>query len=172
MRIVCLLLLLLLQACEIFGSSDDPAANAQQFAIETQQTVYQAVALEEDDRFFSFEIVATFTNLTHAPVYFVGCLPPQQPLLDIKEGNEWKPVYQPIQLLCLSEPLRLVPGDTLSLPHVYGACYPDNNCGPTFDGPVTGTYRLRQFDAYYDPEGTKPVEIESLVSNTFTLKLP
>lgn len=160
-------LLFLLSACEIPISSS--SESTQTYAIQIDKSAYEATIDDANARTIKVDIQATFTNITSAPVYLIGCGPPHTSALDLLENQEWVNVYSPVNNLCLSPPEMISPGKTIDLPSEIFACFPGNNCGPEFKGPDQGIYRLRQYWIYYDSEGKKHLEEELLISNSFSL---
>ena len=156
--------------CQVPLGTNESAEVGANPMIQTDQAQYEArISKQGGWHSITIEINATFTNLMQAPVYFTGCLPPHAPILERKAGLEWVQAYAPIYQLCLTEPVQVLPGESIELPStIQGACLPGQNCAPVFEGEVNGTYRLKQF-ASYDPDGSNQLAHESLVSNHFKL---
>ena len=166
-----LMLLLLLSACEILGPGDQSAEIEEEaYSILTSANKFEALVFRDSPKWIHIEIPSTFTNRLSYPVYFTGCRPPVGGTIQMRRGAGWDTIYWPFHQLCLSKPVVVLPGDSLALPALMGACFPNNNCGPEFYGPTKGTYRLNHF-IYADPDGQTLIPEAHRVSNAFEMSI-
>ena len=138
--------------------------------IQTDRVRYEATPLRSGKlEGVEVSIPMTFTNVTAGTVYFVGCHRPPAPVLQKRVEGEWVNVWGAVELLCLSPPWPITPGekfrDTL---HVQGF-WPGQNIAPEFTSDVPGTYRLLRA-VHSGPDPLAPlIPEESRVSNEFEL---
>ena len=174
-------LLLGLTSCDVLLDlklPDSPPEPETEYALRTTEELYQA-SIEDSVALVLIE--AVYTNLSDAPVYFVGCYPPQASIVERWEDDTWQPVYFPPIPLCVSPSIRVAPGDATSLEEYVDSslgaspCYletGDPNCKPSFIDILQegGTYRLRQ-EIYWDEDGNDPLPDSLRVSNPFEITL-
>lgn len=114
----------------------------------------------------------TFTNRTEGPIFIVNCNGEFEMVLERKVGNTWQPFWQAIVDTCLSPPIEIEAGETLTKTlFIYGFA-PDDNQGPTL-APESGPFRIRWGDLVYTyepaPPWGEPIPEELRISNEFDL---
>jgi hypothetical protein len=76
-------------------------------------------AVRLDNGFYRAEIPYRYTNHTGETLLITGCHPPRHPTLEWWNGDEWRPAFMHVELLCLSAPFVIAPeaviDDTLRL---------------------------------------------------------
>jgi hypothetical protein len=116
------------------------------FEIRTDSTRYTAERVRDA---ILLPIGITYLNHGVDSVYVAGCWEPDPPELERREAGGWRHAYTRMAAQCLTPPVVIPPGkhyryvDSLRLPTATA------RNGPTFQGPVAGTYRL-QFGNIYD----------------------
>ena len=158
--------------CLLLG---DDGSSATGGLLETSEDSYVAEVVTDGRERVVVDIPYQTGNHTGLPVYLIGCRRPNPPILEKRAGRDWVTVYAPIVTLCLSPPFEIAPGesrfDTL---HVVGF-RPGQAAGPTFDGEVAGTYRLRR-EIFRDltdedpPIGRTMLPLSQRVSNSFEIR--
>jgi hypothetical protein len=140
------------------------------------QTDRYEYVLVEDGAPFTTEIPYTFHNTTGRTVSLVNCNGYIQPGLQKWDAGEWVHGWSPMELLCLSAPVEIAPGevfeDTLRVfAYRYGG-----RAYPQFATPdPEGTYRLvwsrAHFDYAPDSGNGHPLPAGPPVSNPFRLRV-
>lgn len=142
---------LMLISCTAISNYDSTFAAEEGGLLQTNSEIYEAEIFQNGQQGVRFDIPYTVKNTTGEAIYMIGCKRPAAPVLQKKTGEEWVSAYSPVELLCLSPPFILKPGeqyrDTLQ---VYGV-FPGQNTYPEFLTDVEGTYRLKK-RIYSDPE--------------------
>lgn len=159
--------LLLVGGCEsIFGPDDtiDPP----------MQTDSKEYTLEfVGDRWLHAEVSYTYENRTGGPAFLRNCNGSFALRLDRREGFDWEPAWSPVLPLCLSSPIVIEDGETISLTLDVVAGLPGTRTAPRWDREdPSGVYRLVWIDAlssYQHGHGTQLPE-EHRVSNAFVLR--
>ena len=114
-------------------------------------------------------IPMTFRNITEETVYFVGCLRPPMPILQKRVGDTWITAWGGVELLCLSPPWPIAPGDTFQDTLRLSGYWPGQQASPEFETDVPGRYRLvRAVHQAPDPQASLIPEAARL-SNEFEL---
>jgi hypothetical protein len=119
-------------------------------------------------------IRVTYTNHSGSAVYFVNCNGGTGVALQKLIDAEWKSVWSPVLLLCLSQPIVVAPGGTWSTAvHIFGG-YPGSSTAPQFTiADIPGTYRLIWTEALSSYQSKlpfgDPLPLERTVSNVFSL---
>ncbi len=171
LSVIGLILLMVLSSCEILGPDENALVqDNEEYSVVTDVLEYEAIVYRDSPKWIQIEIPSTFTNKLSYPVYFTGCRPPVTGTIQMQRGAGWDTIYWPLHQLCLSNPVMVLPGDSLVLPALMGACFPDNNCGPEFYGATEGTYRLNHF-IYADPEGATLIPEAHRISNAFEMRI-
>jgi hypothetical protein len=153
-------------------SVTSPAPEAQDPSIVTDQLSYR---LTPEGEWLAVTIPATFTNRTGAAVYLLNCNGGFDKTLERWNGSVWVTAWEGGSGDCLSDPIVIGPGESLSRQlHVLGAA-PGSNSYPQFDvANPSGAYRLVWYDLLSSfqrdasPYGP-PISLEFRVSNTFDL---
>lgn len=143
--------LLVLTSCTAI-STYDPSFSAEKGGLlQTDSEIYEAEIVQNGKHGVRFDIPYTVTNTTGEAIYMIGCMRPAAPVLQKRSGEAWVTAYSPVELLCLSPPFILEPGeqhqDTLK---VYGV-FPGQSTYPEFLTDVEGEYRLEK-RIYSNPE--------------------
>lgn len=158
---------LLLSACSMFVDGKEILSEGR--ALQTDRQEYEAELSDEGYRKVLIEIPMTYTNVTAEIVYLIGCRHPSMPVLQKFEAGKWIVAYSGVELMCLSPPWALDPGevfrDTLSV----RGHLPGQNAAPIFDTEVAGLYRLKRA-VYSDLEGEAMLPESLLVSNLFEVR--
>ncbi|MDB4876695.1 MAG: hypothetical protein JWM41_3141 [Gemmatimonadetes bacterium] len=122
-------------------------------------------------------IGVTYTNKTNETANFVNCLGGTDVQLQKLTNGEWKTVWSPVLLTCLSPPIVVAPGQEYRSRISVFAGYPGSNFLPTFvTTDISGSYRAvwtQVVTGYQDKLsfGT-PLPAEHRVSNQFTIVAP
>jgi hypothetical protein len=135
------------------------------------------LVLEGDEWGWRGEIGYTFRNRTERTISLLNCNGGYGLQLERWDGAEWVVAWSPALLMCLSAPIELAPGETLSRTlGVFGG-RPDSNMHPRFAvSEIEGTYRLVITAALWDydhdgpPWGT-PVPVEHRSSGPFEVRV-
>jgi hypothetical protein len=142
-------------------------------ALRTDATSY---LLEPVGSGLSTQIGISFTNASTRRMYIVNCHGGLSTTLEKRVNGSWVPYWSPILLMCLSPPIIIEPGATLTRTiNVWGAP-PGTNAGPAWAAAdVEGTYRMVLGSVVwnYTTQGQsfgQPVPLEVRTSNQFTLR--
>jgi hypothetical protein len=121
-------------------------------------------------------IGVTYTNKTTLTASFENCGGSTDYQLQKLTNGEWKSVWSPINLLCLSAPILVPPGQQHQTKIVIFGGFPGTNTGPTFSiTDISGTYRAMWTEVTAVQNASSsgaPLPIEHRVSNEFTLVAP
>ena len=165
-------------ACSNDGSTADvsgPEASRQssEALVRTQGSEFQ---LSVSDGMLKGRVPYTYRNTLADTLYIVNCRGFVAASIQKKSGNTWTDFWSPIVLSCLSAPVKIAPGASLSgVAEIYGS-RPGTNTFPTLPtGDLTGTYRLLISPVVhnYNDRGQgfgDPVPLEQRVSNEFRLR--
>lgn len=165
---------LMYAGCEALLTGDFDGNFEEGGFLQTDTTYYQAEIQSGNRDVVRLDIPFTITNAKDEPIYMLGCGRAPAPLLQKNVGGEWVTAYSPVELMCLSPPFIIEPGETFyDTLRVHGAL-PGQNTEPTFDTKIKGVYRLVH-TFYIDPDSfddlntrSKNLLPESLrISNTF-----
>lgn len=122
------------------------------------------------------DIPYVLANLTDDDIYIVNCGGWTSLELEKRVDGEWVSAWSPVRFGCLSPPIVIPPGRSVSRQlHVFGGDA-DCNCGPRFEvEEPRGTYRLRFHDILhtYDEDARpfgEPLPLEMRVSNPFEIR--
>lgn len=159
-------------ALSTLAACDSPTT-VQPPALQTHAALYRFSASYESIR---VNIPYVFTNLTGSAVYLVNCDGRFAWRLERKVGDEWQTAWQPVQRACLSPPIVIAPGRSLSGTLIVElGTIPWSNAPPTFD--VSQPFRLlwtgvlSSIDGSQYPAGPEIPETYR-ASNTFRLTMP
>jgi hypothetical protein len=117
-----------------------------------------------------------FTNPSPQTMYIVNCRGGLGTTLEKRVNGAWVPYWAPVLMMCLSEPIIVKPGETLTRDVPVWGALPGNNAGPEWaSANVEGTYRMVLGNVVwnYTTEGQRfgdPVPQALLTSNEFTLR--
>jgi hypothetical protein len=137
----------------------------------------------DDSDFYRAEIPFRYTNRTGETLVLTGCSPPEAPQLEWWSGEDWRPAFHHIVLLCLSAPFVIPPNrvihDTLRLRVNRDSIGPAGVVAPHWQASHTsGQYRLmwplrNRASADHSDEwlGGSVRPLEERVSNTFRLNI-
>jgi hypothetical protein len=118
----------------------------------------------------------SFTNPSDQPMYIVNCQGGLNTPLEKRVDGRWVPYWSPVLLLCLSPPIVVEPGATLTRSLTIWGALPGNNAHPAWaSADVEGTYRMRLEGLVWNYRTTgqefgAPVPAEARISNEFTLR--
>ena len=150
------------------GPSDDPNA-----PVQTSATSY---SLEFDGFMDRVSIPWEFTNHLSSPVFFVNCGGAIQVTVERHMKGRWARAWTGIYPDCLSDPIRVDPGESIARSLGLIAPRPGSNVYPQFEEGTEppGTYRIVLTSAVtqYDEEGPSlghEVPPEFLRSNSFRI---
>jgi hypothetical protein len=176
MRSTRLLLIAALRAAA--GCSATAAAQARsdlaRDSVPDFQTDSLAYTLRATTVAYEGKIGVRFTNKTDGTAYFVNCNGGTGVELQKLIDGEWKTVWTPNRLLCLSDPIVVPKGGQQELAIRPFGGFPGSNVGPQFYiTDIPGVYRARWTDALssYQPRlpfGT-PLPEEHRISNRFVI---
>jgi hypothetical protein len=181
MRTAVLLLLTLLSAAcatDPFAEGDAsegarPRTNAGDTGINTDADVYD---LREQWMGLGFDLEITLRNTAEQPLYIVNCNGALAPSLQKLVDGRWEVWWSGVSQLCLSQPIVIAPGDSLTRKmNIWGAM-PGRNAAPAWaSADVAGTYRLRLHNLVYNytDQGQRfgdPVPAAQQFSNEFVLR--
>lgn len=137
--------------------------------MQTDSLVYHFTA--ESDRLFSVEIPFGYRNDTGKNISIPNCQSMLMIGLEKRTDERWESFYEPINLLCLSVPLRIRAGSVVSHTARILASLPGSNAAPEFaSSELDGEYRLvwRIHGSTPSPESA----VGPLHSNPFLLVAP
>jgi hypothetical protein len=155
--------------------SDEDIGGTTKSPISTSAAEY---VLQSSGGGWATNIPITFRNVTDATLYIVNCHQGLAPELEKRTAGGWEPFWSGVQLQCLSPPMVIERGDSLSATIVIWGALPGGNMAPTFRrAELDGTYRIvlgsvvHNYDSSYSAgRFGDPVPIEHRVSNTFQLR--
>jgi hypothetical protein len=142
----------------------------------TLSTDASSYVLEPDGVGLRTVIGLSFTNPSNQPMYIVNCHGGLNTTLEKRVNGEWVPYWSPALLMCLSPPIVIEPGETLTRSLAIWGALPGSNAGPAWaSADVEGTYRmvLGSLVWNYTTEGQRfgdPVPVGLRTSNEFTLE--
>ncbi|TVP46736.1 MAG: hypothetical protein EA350_06475 [Gemmatimonadales bacterium] len=132
--------------------------------------------LESDGVGLRTVIGLSFTNPSSQPMYIVNCRGGLNTTLEKRVNGEWVHYWSPALLMCLSPPIVVEPGETLTRSLSIWGALPGSNAGPAWaSADVEGTYRMVlgslvwNYSAGGQPFGDA-VPVELRTSNAFTLR--
>lgn len=174
-RSALLLLLVTVVAC---GGSDSSRANApvnrdQAVSFQTDTTRY---VLDRDATGWGTQISWSFQNISPDTVYAVNCNGATTIAVERREAGGWEVHWAPLTNACLSPPVAIPPGETLSGRLDLWGAPPGGNVGPEFrDTTFSGVYRLAWWNLVHHYDPAKPgfgdtVAVRHRVSNEFALR--
>ena len=114
MRVLCAIVILV--ACS--GTQPAPAGPDAPYLVVPQ--IEHTARLV--DGFYVGKVPYQYTNHGADTVVMTGCGPPESPILEWWTGNEWRPAYEQMSLMCLSPPFVVPPRTILNRTydiHVY-----------------------------------------------------
>jgi hypothetical protein len=117
-----------------------------------------------------------FTNSSPQTMYIVNCRGGLGTRLEKRVNGTWVPYWSPVLMMCLSEPILVKSGETLTRDVPVWGALPGNNTVPEWaSADVEGTYRMVLGNVVwnYTTEGQRfgdAVPPALLTSNTFTLR--
>jgi hypothetical protein len=136
----------------------------------------ESYVLEPDGVGLGTVIGLSFTNPSNQPMYIVNCHGGLNTTLEKRVNGEWVRYWSPALLMCLSPPIVVGPGETLTRSLAIWGALPGNNVEPAWaSADVEGTYRMElgslvwNYSAGGQPFGD-PVPVELRTSNEFTLR--
>lgn len=145
--------------------------------LQTKQSEYTPTINEETD-VISFNIGTTFTNFRDDSVFITNCKGGFSFELQKRVDGEWETALSPINLMCLSPPIKIAAGSTFNRILQFSGGLSRSELLPKFQvEDIEGTYRLvwmdvlSSFDANAQPFGEQ-IPFEQRVSNTFKIMLP
>jgi hypothetical protein len=175
------LLPVLLAALLMVGCGPDPAAQPMSPALGPQgetalTTSAPSYRLQRGSSGWSGSIDFTFTNRSAREISLLNCRGGYGLHLEKRVGEEWVPAWRPVMLMCLSQPIRLAPGQSRrdTIPLFAGPR--GSNTYPQFEvDEIDGIYRIVVNTAYWNydhggpPWGQEP-PLELRVSNPFEIR--
>jgi hypothetical protein len=118
----------------------------------------------------------SFTNQSQQRMYIVNCHGGLSTALEKRVNGSWVPYWSPAMLMCLSSPIVVEPGATLTRSVTVWGALPGTNAGPAWaSADVEGTYRmvLGSLVWNYTTDGQgfgDPVPLGLRTSNEFALR--
>jgi hypothetical protein len=158
-------------ACQGLGPlSPEPDAQGAATAGTGLRTDASSYLLEPQWVGLRTEIGISFPNTTGRRMYIPNCHGGLNTRLEKRVDDSWVPYWSPVLLLCVSAPIIIEPGATLTRTiNVWGAL-PDTNAGPAWaSADVEGTYRMVLGGVAWQGT-TEEVPLELRTSNEFTLR--
>ena len=165
-------------ACSNEGSTgvvSDPEASHQssEALVQTQGTEFDLVSR---NGMLEGSVPYTYRNTLPDTLYIVNCLGQVAASFQKKSGDTWQNFWSPTVLLCLSPPVKIAPGTSITgTARIYGSRAGANSYPQLPNGDLTGTYRLLISPVvfHYTDRGQRfgaPVPLEQRVSNEFRLR--
>ena len=140
------------------------------------QTSGLTYTLEDVGYGWQTSIPVTYTNHTGQPVYIVNCNGATHLRLERWTGHSWEVEWSPAIPACLSPPIAVAAGNTLTMTIQLFGAYPGSNLYPKFaTGKPSGVFRLTwndlltSFDANARPFGER-LPLEMRISNRFEIR--
>jgi hypothetical protein len=120
------------------------------------------------------DIPFVYHNTLSDTLYIVNCRGEVKPYVERLLDGKWKPVWYPVYLLCLSDPVKIAPGASYSGVLQFGGFPAGSNSNPELPaGDLNGTYRLGLSSVvFHNPPrstGGDSVQYRFRVSNAFSL---
>lgn len=118
----------------------------------------------------------SFTNRSPRTMYIVNCQGGLSTTLEKRIDDRWVPYWSPTMLMCLTPPITIKPGATLTRSVTVWGALPGHNAGPEWaSDDVAGTYRMVLGSVVwnYTTKGQRfgdPVPLELRTSGEFELR--
>lgn len=158
------------------SSTGEPRASANDAAFDFRADS-ATYSLSSNGQWYSGTIGVTYTNRTENAASFVNCRGGSDVVLQKLIDGTWTTVWEPVTLLCFSDPLVVLPGEQRRMTINVTAGHAGPNTEPQFaTDRIAGVYRAMwtQLVSDYQPGESFGLTLpeQHRVSNQFTIAAP
>jgi hypothetical protein len=175
--------LLLLASALLVGCAPDPltppsSASRADNVVGAIVTSAYSYELQRTSVAWTGQIPFTFTNVSDRTISLLNCNGAYSLRLEKLVNGSWARAWSPVLPMCLSQPIRRTPGQTIAGDIGIFSGLPGSDVHPQFEVPeIEGTYRIVIDSGFwnYDHDGPPWGQVPPLeyrVSNSFEIRLP